>query len=125
MVCHAGCCRSFAVPVTGADILRIQREQQLSFWDFVCRWEDPESKIARNYAPHFHFADEPDTPFVVCLTHTASQSFPETSKCGFLVEDAAHERSLRWERLIVKFTRAALPRAERFRPSLTRPMNWR
>jgi Fe-S-cluster containining protein len=84
--CHAGCCRSFAVPVTGADILRIQRELQLSFWDFICRWEDAAGKIARNYAPHFHFADEPETPFVICLTHAASQSFPETSKCRFLVE---------------------------------------
>ncbi len=84
--CHAGCCRSFAVPVTGADILRIQRNLQLNFWEFVCRWDDPAGKIARNYAPHFHFADEPETPFVICLTHAASQNFPETSKCRFLIE---------------------------------------
>lgn len=89
--CHAGCCRSFAVPVTGADILRIQRDYQLSFWDFVCRWEDPDSKIARNYAPHFRFSDEPETPFVLCLTHSASQTFPQTSKCQFLVEEPPTE----------------------------------
>ncbi len=84
--CHAGCCRSFAVPVTGADILRIQRSLGLSFWDFVCRWEDRESQIARNHAPHFYFADDPETPFVICLTHAASRNFPETSQCRFLVE---------------------------------------
>ncbi|MCA9069716.1 MAG: YkgJ family cysteine cluster protein [Planctomycetaceae bacterium] len=89
--CHAGCCRSFAVPVTGADILRIQRDHQLSFWDFVCRWEDPEGRIARNYAPHFRFSDEPETPFVVCLTHAASKNFPQTSKCQFLVEEPPTE----------------------------------
>ncbi len=85
--CHAGCCRSFAVPVTGADILRIQREQGLSFWDFVCRWEDSQGHIARNYAPHFYFADEPQMPFVLCLTHAASSLFPETSRCRFLMEE--------------------------------------
>lgn len=89
--CHAGCCRSFAVPVTGADILRIQRNLQLSFWEFVCRWEDPTGKIARNYAPHFRFADEPDTPFVICLSHSGSKNFPTTSKCAFLVEEAPTE----------------------------------
>lgn len=91
--CHAGCCRSFAVPVNGADILRIQREHRLSFWDFVCRWEDPDGTIARNYAPHFYFADEPDTPFAICLTHAASQNFPETSKCRFLIEDAPSDEA--------------------------------
>ena len=25
--CHAGCCRSFAVPITGADVLRIERSE--------------------------------------------------------------------------------------------------
>lgn len=84
--CHAGCCRSFAVPVTGADILRIQRELNLSFWDFVCRWADPDGNIAQQYAPHFHFPDEPETPFVISLLHTASRTFPNTSKCRFLVE---------------------------------------
>ncbi len=85
--CHAGCCRSFAVPVTGADILRIQRAYNLSFWDFMCRWEDPEGNIARNYAPHFYFPDDPQTPFVLCLMHAASSLFPETSRCRFLVEE--------------------------------------
>jgi Fe-S-cluster containining protein len=84
--CHAGCCRSFAVPVTGADIITIERRLGLSFWDFVCRWADPRGRIARNYAPHFFFPDEPTTPFVICLTHVASELFPETTKCRFLVE---------------------------------------
>ena len=59
--CHAGCCRSFAVPVSGADIMRIENGLGLSFWDFVCRWEDPDGRIALNYAPHFFFEDEPET----------------------------------------------------------------
>ena len=86
--CHAGCCRSFAVPVTGADVLRIEKHLGLSFWDFVCRWADEEGTIARNYAPHFRFSDEPETPFVICLMHAASEYFPGTTKCRFLMEGA-------------------------------------
>ncbi len=91
--CHAGCCRAFAVPVTGADVLRIEQQLQLNFGDFVCRWADPDGNIARNYAPQFRFADEPETPFVICLRHTASEYFPSTTKCRFLIEgepDAEH-----------------------------------
>lgn len=89
--CHAGCCRSFAVPVTGADILRLERAEGLDFWDFACRWADPLGHIARNYAPHFHFRDEPQTPFVICLTHVPSVSFPGTTKCRFLKETPPSE----------------------------------
>jgi Fe-S-cluster containining protein len=95
--CHAGCCRSFAVPVTGADILRIERTLGLDFWAFVCRWADPQGIIARNHAPHFYFADEPSTPFAICLTHAASEFFPGTTKCRFLTEgqpDAEHPHGL-------------------------------
>jgi len=84
--CHAGCCRSFAVPISGADILRLQNERNLSFWDFICRWADPEGDIARNHAPQFRFSDEPQTPFVICLNHAESESFPGTTKCQFLME---------------------------------------
>lgn len=86
--CHAGCCRSFAVPVTGADILRIAREQGLGFWEFVCRWADPEGAIALNHAPQFYFCDEPHTPFVIGLRHEASQHFVGTTRCQFLKEEA-------------------------------------
>ena len=84
--CHAGCCRSFAVPVTGADILRIMSQRKLAFWDFVCRWADPEGKIALKYAPHFHFRDHPDTPFVISLIQDESRVFPGTTRCTFLAE---------------------------------------
>ena len=86
--CHAGCCRSFAVPVTGADVLRIERDLGLTFWQFACRWADPNGSIARKYAPHFHFADEPQTPFVICLQHAASQFLTGTTRCQFLTECA-------------------------------------
>lgn len=89
--CHAGCCRSFAVPLTGADILRIERSLNLSFWDFACRWADPHGRIARKYAPHFHFPDEPETPFVVCLTHSEGNFLKGTTKCQFLMECAPDE----------------------------------
>lgn len=89
--CHAGCCRSFAVPVTGADIIRIENGRGLSFWEFACRWADPQGKIARNYAPHFHFADEPQTPFVICLSHADSAFLKGTTKCRFLMECAPDE----------------------------------
>lgn len=91
--CHAGCCRSFAVPITGADILRIEKNLGLSFWEFTCRWADPQGKIARNHAPHFYFRDEPETPFVICLTHAESVFLKGTTKCRFLMEcapDAEH-----------------------------------
>lgn len=84
--CHAGCCRSFAVPVTGADVLRIERELGLNFWEFACRWADPDRKIARRYAPHFFFEDEPRTPFVICLRHEESKFHRGTTKCRFLSE---------------------------------------
>ncbi|QDT63680.1 YkgJ family cysteine cluster protein [Calycomorphotria hydatis] len=84
--CHAGCCRSFAVPLTGADILRIERDLSLTFWDFACRWADPEGTISRRYAPQFYFSDEPQTPFVISLTHQASEFLPGSSKCRFLME---------------------------------------
>lgn len=86
--CHAGCCRSFAVPVSGADILRIVSGCGLSFWDFVVRWADPQGIIARNHAPQFHFDDEPETPFVICLMQQDSDYFPGTSRCKFLLEEA-------------------------------------
>ncbi|MGH7199171.1 MAG: YkgJ family cysteine cluster protein, partial [Planctomycetaceae bacterium] len=91
--CHAGCCRSFAVPVTGADLLRIERRLRLPFAEFACRWADPSGVIARNYAPHFYFDDEPHVPFVICLLHAPSAFLPGTTKCRFLVEcpaDADH-----------------------------------
>ena len=84
--CHSGCCRSYVVPTTGADIMRIERRLGLDFWQFACRWEDKDGAIALRYAPHFHFADEPETPWVVCLMQTESQVFPGTTKCQFLRE---------------------------------------
>lgn len=84
--CHAGCCRSFAAPISGADIIKIEQSYELSFWDFACRWADPQGTIAKNVAPHFRFDDDPDTPFVICLAHETSQQFPGTTKCGFLIE---------------------------------------
>jgi Fe-S-cluster containining protein len=84
--CHAGCCRAFAIPVTGADVLRLMRSRGLSFWDVACRWEDPDGLIARRTAPHFYFADAPETPFTLCLLHEPSRLFPGTTKCRFLTE---------------------------------------
>ena len=91
--CHAGCCRSFAVPVTGADVLRIERDLSVPFWTAACRWADPDGTIARRHAPHLRFRDEPETPFVLCLTHEPSRFLPGSTKCRFLTEgqpDAAN-----------------------------------
>lgn len=90
--CHAGCCRSFAVPVTGADILRIERDCGVRFEEFVCRWEDPDGTIARDRAPHFRFSDAPQTQFLICLKHEASDLFPGTTRCRFLREDPPDTR---------------------------------
>ncbi len=84
--CHAGCCRSFVVPLTGSDVLRIIYGKNLSFWDFACRWPDPDGKIALKYAPHFHFRDQPQTPFVISLIQESSSQFPGTPRCKFLAE---------------------------------------
>lgn len=89
--CHAGCCRSFAVPLSGADIIGIEKRLKLTFWDFVCRWADPRGKIARGKVPHFHFADDPATPYVICLMHTDSPFRPGTTKCRFLIESPGDE----------------------------------
>lgn len=84
--CHGGCCRSFAVPLTGADIIRVERSLGLDFWDFVCRWTDPNGSIARKYAPHVRFSDDPHTDYVICLRHEESSYLRGTTKCRFLVE---------------------------------------
>ena len=86
--CHAGCCRSYVVPMTGADILQIMSARKLSFWDFACRWADPEGTIALKYAPHFFFRDDPETPYVISLIQEYSSLFPGTTRCKFLVEGA-------------------------------------
>lgn len=84
--CHAGCCRAYAVPITGADVLRLERQTGLGFWDFACRWEDRLGHIAGDYVPHLHFDDEPLTPFTLCLLHRPSELFPTTTRCRFLEE---------------------------------------
>lgn len=89
--CHAGCCRSYAVPVSGADITRIITELKLSFWEFVCRWADLDGEIAQGYAPQFHFEDEPETPFVMCLIRGESTERSGTDKCMFLEETPSSE----------------------------------
>jgi Fe-S-cluster containining protein len=86
--CHAGCCRAFVVPLTGADIMQIMSARKLSFWDFACRWADPQGTIALKYAPHFFFRDAPQTPYVISLIQEYSSQFPETTRCKFLVEGA-------------------------------------
>lgn len=72
--------------MTGADVIRIERAG-FDFWQFACRWEDPEGQIAGRYAPHIRFADEPETPFVLCLMQRPSEQFPGTGRCGFLREE--------------------------------------
>lgn len=86
--CHAGCCRAYAVPLTGRDIFRITAELRLPFWRFVCRWADPAGAIARGIAPHFRFDDDPTTPYVIALLQNESRAFPGTRKCVFLDEAA-------------------------------------
>lgn len=84
--CHAGCCRSLAVPVTGADILRIEREQSLPFEQIACRWADPDGTISRGEVPQLYFDDDLKLPYVLCLQHEASAFHAGTTKCRFLVE---------------------------------------
>jgi len=84
--CQAGCCRAFAVPLTGTDVIRIMREQGHSFGEFVCRWADREGLISRQIAPQFLFEDDPETPYVIGLLQNESTALPGSAKCRFLVE---------------------------------------
>jgi Fe-S-cluster containining protein len=86
--CHAGCCRAFAVPVTGADIIAIQRKLGLPFEEFVRRTPDPAGRIAHGAVPHFTFEDSPETPYVICLAHVPSVFHARSTKCRFLIECA-------------------------------------
>ncbi len=88
--CHSGCCRAFIVPLTGYDMIRIMTNLELPFWEFVCRYADESGEIAKGIAPHFHFDDDPETPFTIGLLQDASTHFPETQKCQFLKE---HEKN--------------------------------
>jgi hypothetical protein len=91
--CHAGCCRAFAVPVTGADILAIQRRLGLAFEEFVRKVADPSGRIANGAVPHFTFEEAPEIPYVICLDHVSSAFHPQSTKCRFLIEcppDAEH-----------------------------------
>jgi Fe-S-cluster containining protein len=89
--CHAGCCRAFAVPVTGADIIAIQKKLGLPFEEFVRRMPDPGGRISNGAVPHFSFDDSPETPYVICLTHVSSAFHANSSKCRFLIEGAPDE----------------------------------
>lgn len=91
--CHAGCCRAYAVPITGADVLRLERATGLNFWGLACRWEDPDGIISGDYVPQLYFDDEPLTPFTLCLLHEQSVNAPATTKCKFLHETPATPES--------------------------------
>ncbi len=84
--CHAGCCRAFAVPVTGADIITIQKKLGLPFEDFVRRLPDPSGRISGGAVPHFKFDDSGDMPHVICLSHVPSVFHAGSTKCRFLIE---------------------------------------
>ena len=84
--CHAGCCRAYAVPLTGRDVFRIVSELKIPFWKFVCRWPDPSCAISRGVAPHFFFDDDRRMPYVIGLRQTESSVFPGLRKCIFLDE---------------------------------------
>jgi Fe-S-cluster containining protein len=89
--CHAGCCRAFAVPVTGADIVAIKRRLGLPFDDFIRRLPDHSGRLANGAVPHFAFEDTPATPYVICLSQTRSEFHANSNKCRFLIECAPDE----------------------------------
>ena len=76
------------------DTVRIARDQQLDFWDFVVRWADETGSISRGQVPHFYFDDEPQTPFVIGLMHTASEVYPGTTHCRLLQESIREDGSI-------------------------------
>ena len=89
--CHAGCCRAFAVPVTGADIVAIKRRLGLPFDDFIRRLPDHAGSPGERGRAALSFEDTPATPYVICLSHTRSEFHAELHKCRFLIECAPDE----------------------------------
>jgi Fe-S-cluster containining protein len=66
----------------------MERALALDFWQFICRWEDRDGAISSRVVPQFRFEDDPEIPYVICLLHEPSQTFPQTTKCRFLVEQS-------------------------------------
>ncbi len=73
--CHAGCCRSFVVPLTGQDIRRLAAASGRPLWDFACRWDDEDSALPEEFAPRLTF---PTRPADVCPRRQtlAERGFP-------------------------------------------------
>ncbi|MBI1345405.1 YkgJ family cysteine cluster protein [bacterium] len=84
--CHSGCCRAFAVPVTGADLIQMEHQLRQPMESFIHRWEDPNGMIACETAPHFYFEDQPGLPYTICLKPEVSATFRNVTRCHFLVE---------------------------------------
>lgn len=89
--CHAGCCRTFAVPVTGADIVAIKRRLNLPYEEFIRRVPDHSGRLANGAVPHFAFDDTPAMPYVICLSQVPSLFHAQSNKCRFLIECAPDE----------------------------------
>ena len=89
-ICHAGCCRSMNVDVTGYDILKIHNTLGLSLPLFITalRQEGEKYEENRGRLAMFKFADlAPDIYYKLILQSVPTNIFGEnSSKCIFLME---------------------------------------
>lgn len=89
-ICHAGCCRSMNVDVTGYDILKIHNTLGLNLPLFITalRQEGEKYEENRGRLAMFKFADlAPDIYYKLILQSVPTNIFGEnSSKCIFLME---------------------------------------
>lgn len=87
--CHSGCCRNYAVGLTGYDILNIAKTlnvDPVSFVQIIPVKDENDIEYKSKYAALFRFTDVEDTFYLFGMRMTESQLVQGTIKCHFLLE---------------------------------------
>lgn len=94
--CHAGCCRNFAIGLTGYDLLKISKFLDLdypSFAQIIPVKEKEEIERQSNFSALFLFSDkELRTYYRFCLLMDESRLAEGTLKCMFLEEEGLKDK---------------------------------
>jgi len=96
--CHSGCCRKYAVALTGYDILNISKTLKidpLSFAEISPVENDENIEYQSKYTALFKFTDEnKDIFYRFNLKMNESELVPGTLKCQFLLEQYSDPSNL-------------------------------
>jgi len=85
--CHSGCCRKYAVALTGYDILNISKTLKIDPLSFIEISPVENIEYQSTYTTLFKFTDEnSDIFYRFNLKMNESQLVPGTIKCQFLLE---------------------------------------